>query len=205
VPTEPVQPRIGHAEREHAVELLRETASLGRIDLDELDERLERALAARTQPELDAVLDDLRPAPPVAGGGLLGRAPGIPALGHAPDDPLVLSAGGGTARRTGAWEVPGWIRLSPAMGSMRVDCRRATTRYPVIDVEVAPSAGSVVLILPEGWAADVDRISRGIGSVKSTVPVTPAPGAPVLLHGSAGMGSVKVRRENWWDRRSGDR
>ena len=61
---EPPAPRIGHAERDRAAEQLREAAALGRIDLDELDERLGRAFAAKTQPELDALLADLRPARP---------------------------------------------------------------------------------------------------------------------------------------------
>lgn len=52
-------PRIGDAERDDAVELLREHMAAGRLDVTELDERLERALTARTQPELDALFSDL--------------------------------------------------------------------------------------------------------------------------------------------------
>lgn len=193
-------PRIGHAERDRAVEELREAAALGRIDLDELDDRVERALAARTQQQLDSLLADLVP-PPGPGGALVHGGSVASEMGHDPQDPLVLAAGAGTARRTGPWEVPGWIQLSPALGSVRIDCRDATTRYPVIEVEVLPSAGTAVLILPEGWAADVDRLGRGIGSVSSSVPTRPAARAPLLLmRGSVGLGTLKVRHANWWER-----
>ena len=51
--------RASDAEREHHVELLREHAGEGRLSLDELSERLDRAYAARTRGELTALLEDL--------------------------------------------------------------------------------------------------------------------------------------------------
>ncbi len=57
--SEPSPLRIGDAERDDAAELLREHLSAGRLRLDEFDERLGQALAARTQPELDALFTDL--------------------------------------------------------------------------------------------------------------------------------------------------
>lgn len=197
---EPAHTRIGHAERDRAVEQLREAAALGRIDLDELEERVEAALGARTQSELSVVLADLIPASGPGGHPAL-RGPDVPALGYAPDSPLVLAAGSGSVKRRGPWELPGWIRVIPALGSVRIDCREATARYRVVDIELVPSAGSVVLILPRGWAADVDRVGRGIGTVTSKVAAVPSDGAPVLvLRGSVGLGSVKVRHENRWER-----
>src|SRR3954464_10011079 len=56
--------RIADADRDRTVELLRGAATEGRIDSDELEERVSRALAARTQGELDALVSDL-PAPHV--------------------------------------------------------------------------------------------------------------------------------------------
>ena len=54
--------RASDAEREHHAELLREHAALGRLTVDELDERLDRVYAARTLGELAPVVADL-PAP----------------------------------------------------------------------------------------------------------------------------------------------
>ena len=205
LPPRPLPPRIGHAERDRTVERLREAAGLGRIELDELDERVEAALKARTQPELDALLADLGP---TAGGAVAvrGSAPVVPpASGYAAGDPMVLSAGSGTTRKTGRWVLPGFLRLSASLGSIKLDCRLASTEYPVIDIEVVPSAGSVVIVVPEGWAANIDRVGRGIGHAKSTVPEQPAPGFPLLvLRGGVGLGSVTVRRQRWYDRRPRD-
>jgi hypothetical protein len=55
--------RVCDTEREHATSRLREHATAGRLTIDELDGRLETALAARTQRELDALFEDLPVAP----------------------------------------------------------------------------------------------------------------------------------------------
>ncbi len=60
--------RASDAEREHVAERLREACLEGRLDTDELDERLAAALSARTRGELTVLLADL----PVA------RAPARP-------------------------------------------------------------------------------------------------------------------------------
>ena len=51
--------RVSQEEREEVVELLRTHAGEGRLDLAELEERLEAALSARTRGDLDALLTDL--------------------------------------------------------------------------------------------------------------------------------------------------
>ena len=66
-PAEPVVPephdlRASDDERERTVEALRGHASAGRLDPDELDERLGGALGARSRADLAALLADL-PAP----------------------------------------------------------------------------------------------------------------------------------------------
>lgn len=51
--------RVSDAERDEVVELLRRAAGEGRIGHDELDERLTRALSARTYRELNATIEDI--------------------------------------------------------------------------------------------------------------------------------------------------
>lgn len=51
--------RIGDAEREQSVVLLGGHTALGRLTLTEFESRVDVVYAARTQPELDAVLADL--------------------------------------------------------------------------------------------------------------------------------------------------
>ena len=60
-----LQPRIGDAERDRAVEYLQEHMAQGRLDGTEFDERLTRALQARTEADLQPLFDDLpEPRPP---------------------------------------------------------------------------------------------------------------------------------------------
>jgi hypothetical protein len=51
--------RASEAEREQAVEEMRRHASVGRLDVGELEQRVEAALRARTVAELAALTDDL--------------------------------------------------------------------------------------------------------------------------------------------------
>ncbi|HEX5194820.1 MAG TPA: DUF1707 domain-containing protein [Solirubrobacteraceae bacterium] len=51
--------RASDADRDEVVELLRRAAGEGRIGHDELDERVAKALSARTYRELNATVDDI--------------------------------------------------------------------------------------------------------------------------------------------------
>jgi len=62
---EPHDVRTSDAEREAVAEALREHAGAGRLQTDELEERLDRAYAARTRADLVPLLADL-PASPAA-------------------------------------------------------------------------------------------------------------------------------------------
>ena len=61
---DPAQLRISDADRHQVAEILREAAGEGRIDLDELDERLEATYAAKTYADLVPIT--ARPAGPRA-------------------------------------------------------------------------------------------------------------------------------------------
>ena len=76
---EPPDLLASDAERERAVARLRRGAAEGRLSVEELDERCERAYAARTRGELDALIGDL----PAAG-----------TAGHAPAPRTPLDPGG---------------------------------------------------------------------------------------------------------------
>jgi hypothetical protein len=67
--------RVGHDDREAAAAELREHYATGRLTLEELNERLDKAFAARTRGDLDALMTDLPSAGPSAGAGA-GWTPG---------------------------------------------------------------------------------------------------------------------------------
>src|SRR5437764_1208017 len=75
--------RVSDSDREQAADVLREAAGQGRISLDELEERLESAYAAKTYADLAAVTHDLpasgrMPAPPAQGPTRVSRIGGTP-------------------------------------------------------------------------------------------------------------------------------
>jgi len=189
--------RVGHAERDAVAAILQDAAADGRLGMDELDERLDTALRAKTYADLEPLVADLsaelpwrssRQLPSVA------PAQGPPVPGYSREDPLRLDGGVSSEKRDGVWTVPPFLRISSGAGSVKLNCLLATAASPVIEVEVIAGAGSVVIIVPDGWAANDDRLGKGMGSKSIKVPHAAAPGKPLLvLYGSVGLGSLKVR------------
>ena len=193
--------RIGNRERDAVAAVLQEAAGDGRLSMAELDDRLDAALQAKTYGDLDPLVADLSvelPSHALSSGWP--RAQGPPAPGYSREDPLRLEAGMGSEKRSGVWTVPPFILIKQGMGSVKLNCVEATPAAQLIEVEVIGGAGSIVLVLPDGWAADADRLHKGSKSVK--VPREPAPGKPLLvIYGSVGLGSFKVRPPNRFDKR----
>ncbi|WBB55113.1 DUF1707 domain-containing protein [Verrucosispora sp. WMMD573] len=92
--------RAADVDRQAVAERLRVALDEGRLDLHEYDERLQRAYAARTYAELDALVSDL----PAPGGAVL------PTSGQ-PSVPVPAEAGRGLAARWLAevWEP--WLKV----------------------------------------------------------------------------------------------
>lgn len=67
--------RIGDAERDEAVDMLREHHATGRLSTEEFDDRMGRALSARTHSELIELFNDL-PTPKPGASGYGATAPG---------------------------------------------------------------------------------------------------------------------------------
>ena len=194
--------RVGHRERDAVADVLQEAAADGRLDLTELDVRLEAALKAKTYADLDPLVADLSPEPPSRAVDQQLPVRLAPSAGYSRDDPLRLVAGMSSERRRGRWTVPPFMLINPGLGSVKLDCLEATPAAPLIEVAVLAGAGSILLVLPDGWAADVDRLSRSMGSKSVKVPRDPAPGKPLLIfHGSLGLGSFKVRPARRGERR----
>src|ERR1700754_2285453 len=108
--------RVSHADRDRTVEIRRDAAADGRLETDELEERVERALTARTFADLEPLTDDLpvaAPTPPAV------RAPVAPAV--ADGDVEQWQAIGQRFRREGAWTVPLVAELVMSGGSARLD------------------------------------------------------------------------------------
>jgi hypothetical protein len=204
--------RVGHAERRAAVEELHYAAVDGKLAPDELAQRIDAAGLARTYADLDALLADLRPPAPEPAIRLQQVEPYPVAVNaaapqHGPpgfslQDPLVINAGFTGAKRTGPWQIPPFVRVQALADTVRLDCLQATAQSEVIDLEVLPGAGTVLVVLPEGWGMQLDRLGKGWGTISTKVPGHAAWGNPLIVaRGSIGMGTFKARGANWFDRR----
>ncbi|MGO2035368.1 MAG: DUF1707 SHOCT-like domain-containing protein [Brevibacterium sp.] len=215
-PTDPAKSiRIGHQERDEAIEVLREAAGDGRITVEELDERMEKVQAAKFPIDLDEVLADLttnlpsdRFRPQTPGSGLARPpAPGQDVMrpdifGRDAAEPLVLKAGWESENRRGRWLVPAYIRCEPSMSNIELNFLEVTTDLERIDVEIVGGLGSVVVVVPDDWGVNVDRLSKTLGTVKSSVSAVPQGRKPtIVVGGSIGMGTFRARFANWLDRR----
>ena len=208
--------RIGHAERDAVIEQLRVAAGEGRLEVEELTDRMEAAAAAKTFGDLDPLVEDLPVPPPsqslgghsgavvrAASGGLVPAGDGP---GWDPADPLVIRASWEDERRRGRWIVPPHIRVETPGATAELNFLEVDQFPQRISIEVRGAVGACVLVVPEGWGADISRLEGAWGSKKSQVDEVPRDGFPqVVVHGALGMSSVTVRHANWFDRRRVER
>lgn len=185
--------RAGHTDREAVAERLREAAGDGRIDLEELDERLEKAFAAKTYGDLEALVADL---------------PGQDPAGLAPSDrePLALRTVAGDVRQDGHWVVPERITAKTTLGRIVLDFTRAECRHREVFVELDAGMGEIKVVVPRGWTVRAEGVTSGMGSVRNRATEPPVPGMPVLrISGGSKVGTIVVRHPyRWPGRRSRD-
>src|SRR3954463_535904 len=117
---DPSRLRISDQDRHHVAEVLREAAGEGRIDLDELDQRLEATYAARTYADLVPITLDL-PVEPTT--GVLARPAASPVPAGASDEKHLAIMSG--LERKGVWTVPQRLTVNCFMGGADLDLRRA--------------------------------------------------------------------------------
>lgn len=188
--------RVSDQERHQVAEVLREAAGEGRIDLEELDERLEAAYAAKTYAELVPLTADLptsvrRPAAAVP----FQAAPRPPVqLPSYPTSVAVMSE----TRRTGPWLVGPHLSAFAFMGGVVLDLRQAHFTSPQVTVTANAVMGGVEVVVHPAVVVVVDGVGiMGEFTERRSRKVRPqvVPGAPVVqVKGVAVMGSVTVRR-----------
>src|SRR5215468_11943604 len=190
-PAPPDQLRASHEDRDRVVEILRVAAGDGRLTAEELDERLEAALTARTFGELAALTTDL-PA--------VGQAPGTAV--PAPKDVIRLDCRSGSAKRDGRWVVPRRIEVRVTSGEVKLDFTEAIIAQPLLKIDADVRSGRLLLVTKPGIMVDADEVTVRSGEVKVRAPW--GPDVPVTLRlevsGKVGSGSIKARppRRSFW-------
>lgn len=189
---EPASLRISDADRHRVAELLREAAGEGRLDIEELDQRLEAAYAAKTYAELVPITADL----PSQG---LAQPPAA-VRGHLPasasyDSSLAIMS---ETKRLGPWVVPAVHRAAAFMGGVRLDLREATFSAPeTVIVANAVMAGIDIVVDPYTHVVVEGHAIMGeFGLGREKVPAQLSPDSPVVrVKGFALMAGVRVVRK----------
>jgi hypothetical protein len=195
---DPSRLRISDSDRHKVAEVLREAAGEGRIDFEELDERLEATYAARTYADLVPITLDL-PVQPAAG------LPVQPAAAAATPSPVVsggpaeerhLAIMGGVDRK-GVWTMPEHMTVTCFMGGADLDLRQAqfAAREVVLTIN-AVMGGADIKVNPHTHVVmEGTGIMGGYSGPSDKTPAELDANSPVLrIRGFALMGGVSVSR-----------
>jgi DUF1707 SHOCT-like domain len=188
----PAELRASHEDRDQVVELLRVAAGDGRLTAEELDQRLEKALTARTHGELAALTRDLPAAQRLVAG----------APAQVPKNVVRIDRHSGSAKRDGRWLVPARIEVRVSTGSVTLDFTEAVIAQPTLQIDADLHSGTLKLVTKPGIVVDADDVVVRTGSVKVQAPWDPD--VPVILRiqvsGTVGVGSITARppRRRFW-------
>jgi hypothetical protein len=184
--------RASDADRERVVELLRSAATDGRLDVDELDERVSVAYSSRTLAELQRITADLVAAPGAAPGASPGGVPVVrPGAGGTHS---IVSIMGGH-ERVGRWRVAARCLVFNLMGGSELDLNDAELSDEVTTITVISIMGGSEIRVPEGADVQVSKLAIMGGHDIKLSPDPPPPGAPrIQLRMFALMGGGEVRQ-----------
>jgi len=194
-PPDPSLLRISDNDRQKVADVLRDAAGEGRIDLEELDERLELTWGAKTYADLVPITADLHlPAHPQPAAAPVRRTPsGVPAVGHNSSVAIM-----GETKRQGVWSVPEHHSAFALMGSVVIDLRQAQLSARETHINASTIMGEVKIIVPAHLNVVIDGtpIMGEFGHGKDKVPAEVGPDSPTIrVRGMAMMGSVTVQRQ----------
>lgn len=195
---DPTRLRISDADRHQVAEVLRQAAGEGRLELDELDERLEATYAARTYADLWPITRDLPvprpPQMPAAQRPLTGPAPGsVPAVRF--DSSVAVMSG---TTRKGVWEVGPTHSVFCVMGGVDIDLREAVFTGREVVITANTLMGGIDVIVNERTKVIVEGmgIMGAFEQARDKVePRLDADSPVVRVRGAAIMGAVTVVRK----------
>lgn len=173
----PARMRASNSDRERVSEVLRAAVTDGRIDMEEFEERLDRAQEARTLGDLPEITADLVPA------------------GEQPIqlDPEPMVSWFTTLTRKGRWVALPDEQAGAVIGRTEIDMREALLTRNHHRMTVSTFIGRVVIDVPEGvevringWSFLGRRSTNARGSSMSNPPV-------LEIDGFCLFGTVRVR------------
>jgi uncharacterized protein DUF1707 len=185
--------RASHDDRDRVVEVLRVSAGDGRLSAEELDERLELAMTARTYGELAKLVVDL----PAAGAVV-----SAPATAPKAKEVVRIDCQSGQVKRVGPWVVPERMEVKVTSGHVMLDFTQATITHGTLRIDLEVRSGHVRLRTRPGIVVDTDDVAIRSGHVNVRAPW--GSDGPVLLRievaGRVGSGHFNAGppRRNLW-------
>jgi hypothetical protein len=174
--------RVSDAERDKTLKILGEHAAVGRLTLEEHQERSGRALAAKTRGELAALTSDL------PGEDLAARAP---AKRKARWMIAILS---GTQRR-GRFRAVSSINTVAILGGDEIDLRDAEIEGGELTINCFAILGDSTIYVPDSVELELGGFSIVGGNTEEGSRRAPSRGAPVVrVRGFALLGGTTVCR-----------
>jgi hypothetical protein len=150
--------RASHADRDRVVDVLTVAAGDGRLTAQELDERVEAALSARTRGELGVLTADL---PTVDGGTVDGGGPAEA------KDVVRIEQRGGSARRGDGWVVPRRLEIESEWGDVTLDFTAAVITHGTLVVDLDMRGGTLKVLTRQGVVVDTDSLVVDYAKVRS--------------------------------------
>jgi hypothetical protein len=194
-PNDPSRMRVSDEDRHKVAEVLRQAAGDGRIDIEELEERLEAAYAAKTYGELVPITVDL----PAHGTAV------SPVQQVRRDRPVVAGpsyassvAIMGECKRVGSWTVEETHAAFTLMGNVVIDLRQAQFAQQEVVLNATAIMGEVRVIVDAATTVVVEGtgVMGEYSEQRAKVPYAPLQGGPVVrVRGFALMGAVHVQRK----------
>ena len=188
--------RVSDADRHQVAEVLRHAAGEGRLDLTELEDRLEQAFAAKTYGELEPLVRDLPShdlaitAPGSARPVVERPAGGLPSPGVS----VAILSG---VERRGEWVLGERHTAWALMGGVDLDLREAALPAESTITAVAVMGG-ISIVVDQYTRVDVQGIGLmgGFSEARPRVAPVLGPGSPIVrVRGLALMGGVDVVRK----------
>ncbi|MFE2940541.1 DUF1707 domain-containing protein [Streptomyces sp. NPDC059255] len=165
---------IREDDRDAAVRRLQDAYAEGHLSHEEMDERLGRALTARTHGELVSALASL----PAENAGTTST----------------IAVAGGRIRRRGAWRVPRFLKVESAFGKVHLDLSRAVFDHAEVDIELQLGTGRAKITVPRDATVDIEDLRTGWKDSLHRVPRGHRPGVPrIRISGTMGFGRLKIR------------
>jgi Domain of unknown function (DUF1707)/Cell wall-active antibiotics response 4TMS YvqF len=179
--------RVSDAERDAVLRTLGDHAAVGRLTLDELEDRSGQALAAKTRGDLATLTSDLPREPGQA--SELSAAPSR----RKPVRWMVAIMGG--SHRRGRFRAVGSINAVAVMGGDEIDLRDAEIEGGELTLNLFALMGGSNIYVPDSVEVEVGGFSVMGGHEEIGSERPPRPGAPLIrIRAYALMGGATIYR-----------